>query len=136
MIGVHEKVNAQKYARLLAKAMPRVIQSESENDRAIEFVSRLISKGENIAAEEKVMLELMGRLISDFEERYYKPREAAPSEILEELMAARDLKQKDMLPVFGSKSRVSEAIRGKREISKAQAKALSAFFGVSADLFI
>ncbi|GAC1403196.1 MAG: hypothetical protein NVSMB56_18160 [Pyrinomonadaceae bacterium] len=41
-----------------------------------------------------------------------------------------------MKDLFGSKGRASEAINGKRAISKAQAKALAEFFHVSADLFI
>jgi HTH-type transcriptional regulator / antitoxin HigA len=51
-------------------------------------------------------------------------------------MAANRLKQSDLPPVFGSKSRVSEVVNGKRDISKEQAKKLASFFHVSADLFI
>jgi HTH-type transcriptional regulator / antitoxin HigA len=51
-------------------------------------------------------------------------------------MEDRDLKQIDLAPLFDGRSRVSDALAGKREISKAQAKALAAFFKVSADLFI
>jgi antitoxin component HigA of HigAB toxin-antitoxin module len=41
-----------------------------------------------------------------------------------------------LAPLFGGRSRISDVLSGKREISKAQAKALSAFFKVPADLFI
>jgi len=43
---------------------------------------------------------------------------------------------KDLLPVFGTRGRVSEILSGKRFISKEQAKKLVAFFKVTADLFI
>ncbi|MGI8668669.1 MAG: helix-turn-helix domain-containing protein [Aridibacter sp.] len=86
--------------------------------------------------EESVLLELLGKLIADFEEDFYQPRNALPHEVLTELMNARGLKQKDLIEVLGSKSRVSEAVSGKREISKMQAKSLADYFGVSADLFI
>ena len=43
---------------------------------------------------------------------------------------------KDLLPVFGTRGRVSEALNGKRSISKGQAKKLAAMFKVTADLFI
>ena len=82
------------------------------------------------------MLELLSQLIADFEERYYKPEQATPQEILQELMAARNLEQKDLVEVFGSKSRVPEAVNGKRPFSKAQAKALSVYFNVSVELFL
>jgi HTH-type transcriptional regulator/antitoxin HigA len=41
-----------------------------------------------------------------------------------------------LLPVFGSRSRVSEAVNGKRAISKSQAKRLGEFFSVSPAAFI
>lgn len=51
-------------------------------------------------------------------------------------MEDRGLRQIDLAPLFGVRSRVSDVLAGKRDISKAQAKALSALFKVPADLFI
>ena len=51
-------------------------------------------------------------------------------------MEQNDLQQVDLVKIFGSSGRVSEAVNGKREISKAQAKALGEFFKVSPELFI
>lgn len=136
MIRVAENVNPQKYGRLLSKTLPTIIKTEEENDRAILIVEELLAKGDNLASEETALLELLGKLIADFEENFYRPREASPQEVLIEMMNARGLKQKDLTEVFGSKSRVSEVISGKREITKTQAKALAFFFKVSAELFI
>jgi HTH-type transcriptional regulator/antitoxin HigA len=136
MITVAEKVNPQKYGRLLSKTLPTIIKTEEENDRAILIVEELLAKGDKISSEENALLELLGKLIADFEEKFYQPSEASPQEVLIEMMHARGLKQKDLMEVFGSKSRVSEAVSGKREISKIQAKALADFFKVSAELFI
>jgi len=136
MITVAEKVNPQKYGRLLSKTLPTIIKTEEENDRAILIVEELLAKGGKLSSEENALLELLGKLIADFEEKFYQPREASPQEVLIEMMNARGLKQKDLTEVFGSKSRVSEAVSGKREISKIQAKALADFFKVSAELFI
>jgi len=136
MITFAEKVNPQKYGRLLSRTLPTIIKTEEENDRAILIVEELLAKGDKISSEENALLELLGKLIADFEEKFYQPREASPQEVLIEMMNARGLKQKDLTEVFGSKSRVSEVISGKREISKIQAKALAEFFKVSAELFI
>ncbi len=46
------------------------------------------------------------------------------------------MRQVDLLPVFGSRSRVSEAVNGKRAISKAQAKRLGRLFHLSPAAFI
>jgi HTH-type transcriptional regulator/antitoxin HigA len=132
---VASKIDRKKYGRLLTNALPSVIKTEEENDRAILIVEKLIAKKE-LSFEESTLLELLGKLIADFEERFYRPKDASPQEVLLELMQARDLKQSDLVELFGSKSRTSEAINGKREISKSQAKALAEFFKVSADLFI
>ncbi len=136
MIRVAEKINPQKYGRLLSKTLPTIIKTEEVNDRAILIVEGLLAKGDKLSSEEMVLLELLGKLIADFEEKFYQPREASPQEVLIEMMNARGLKQKDLTQVFGSKSRVSEAVSGKREITKIQVKALAEFFNVSAELFI
>ncbi len=136
MIRVAERINPQKYGRLLSRTLPVIIKTEEENDRVILIVEELLAKGAKLSSEEGVLLELLGKLIADFEEKFYQPRGASPQEVLIEMMNARGLKQKDLRGVFGSKSRVSEAVSGKREITKIQAKALAEFFNVSAELFI
>lgn len=136
MTGVSTNINSQKYGRLLSKALPTIIRTEEENERALLLVEKLFAKGDDLTFEENALLELLVKLISDFEEEHYPIRDATPKEVLVEIMAARGLKQKDLTEVFGSKSRASEAISGKREISKAQAKALAVFFKVSVELFI
>jgi HTH-type transcriptional regulator/antitoxin HigA len=136
MIRIAEEVNPKRYARLLSKTLPTVIKTEEENERAISLVGELLAKGSKLSYEENTLLELLGNLISDFEAKFYQPRDASPREVLVELMNARGLKQADLAEVFGSKSRVSEVINGKREISKTQAKAIAAYFNLSAELFI
>lgn len=137
MINVATKnINSQRYGRLLSKALPTLIKTEDENERSLQVVEKLLAKGPKLTVEENVLLELLIKLIADFEESYYKPRDASAREVLIEIMNARGLKQKDLIEVFGSKSRVSEAVSGKREFSKAQSKALARFLNVSAELFI
>lgn len=136
MSAVISAINPQKYGKLLAKVRPTVIRTEEENDRMLALVEQLMAKGENLTPEEGELLRLLGKLVADFEEEFYHLDEAAPHEVLRELMDARGLKQGDVGQLLGSKGRVSEVINGKRTISKAQAKALAEFFHVSADLFI
>jgi HTH-type transcriptional regulator/antitoxin HigA len=52
------------------------------------------------------------------------------------LLEEKNLRPKDLWPVLGSKSRVSEILSGKRAVSKEQARKLARFFHVSAELFI
>ena len=129
------RLDPRKYGRLLARTLPVVIETEEENKRMLAEVSKLMDK-EELSPEESKLFYLMVRLIEDFEERNYQISASTPQGILRELMDARGLKSSDLLPVLGSKGVASEVIRGKRSISKAQAKALGTFFHVSAELFI
>ena len=56
-------------------------------------------------------------------------------EVLAELMAANNLKQKDLAPLLGSESIVSEVLYGKRELNKQHIEKLSQRFKVSPALF-
>jgi HTH-type transcriptional regulator/antitoxin HigA len=133
---VKSKIDAKKYARLLAASLPAVIETEAENDRLVAVARELMKKGPQRTLEETRLLKLLSHLIQEFEERVYQPRTATPHEVLCELIAANGLKQSDLLPIFGSKGVTSEVVNGKRGISKTQAKALAEFFHVSVDVFL
>ena len=75
-------------------------------------------------------------LIEQYENKVYQMKAIIPLDILHELMSVRQLKQKDIVEIFGSKGITSEVINGKRSISKNQAKALGDFFHVSYSLFL
>ena len=51
-------------------------------------------------------------------------------------MEVRLLRQRDLIPVFGASSVVSDVLNGKRSISKAHARKLAEFFKVPVSLFI
>ncbi len=62
--------------------------------------------------------------------------DAPPYRIVRELMEHQGLRQADLLAVFGSRSVASSVLNGKREISKAHARKLAAFFKLPVGLFI
>jgi HTH-type transcriptional regulator / antitoxin HigA len=125
-----------RYKRLLSQTMPVIIETEAENERMLKVIEKLMDKGEDLSPEEEKLLKLLTRLVEDFEERYYQPREATPLEVLQHLMESREVKQTHLWEVFGSKGIASEVLNGKRGISKTHAKALAEYFRVPADLFI
>lgn len=130
------RIDPVRYRRLLSRAMPVVIETEEENARMLAVAEKLMQKGENLSAEEEKLLKLLARLIEDFEERFYRPNEATPLEVLTHLMEARGVKQSQLWEVFGSKGIASEVLNGKRGISKTHARALANYFHVPAELFI
>ena len=127
----------QKYASLLVGYLPGVITTEEENERAIEFAGQLMKKGANRSPEETRLLDLIVTLIEDFEEKNYPiGNKSDPQVALRELMREHELKQTDMLDIFGSQGVVSQVLNGKREISKAQARRLATRFRLPVDIFI
>ena len=129
-------IDDRKYARVLARVLPRVISSEKEHQRVLAEVERLMDRGEHRGAEEDAALELMVRLIQDYEQEHYPLGDPAPHEMLMYLMEKRGLRQADLLAIFKSRGYVSDIVNGRRSISKAHARDLATFFGVSAALFI
>jgi HTH-type transcriptional regulator/antitoxin HigA len=75
-------------------------------------------------------------VIENFEEKHYTLKGGSPVEVLKELMAANNLKQKDLLDVFGTPSIVSEILHGKRKLTTEHIRRLSRRFHVSAGVFI
>ncbi len=132
-----KKIDLKKYARLVAKVAPLVIETAAEFERADTEVGRRLRKGaDNLSVEEQRLLVLLSRLIEDYEDRTFPVPDSPPHQTLRFLMEQNNLRQADLVQVFGSRGRVSEVVNGRRTISKAQAKALSEFFKVSSELFI
>ena len=129
-------LNRRKYAELLSGTLPRIIENDAELERVAQNVEPLLDKGERRTREEEALCRLLLRLIEDYQQSRPAIPKLMPKEALQALLEARNLRQADLLPIFGSRSRISDAVNGKREISKAQARKLAEFFRVSPDLFI
>jgi HTH-type transcriptional regulator/antitoxin HigA len=125
-----------EYAALLSSTLPAVIRSEAENERCIRLLEELDRKGNRMTAAERRMADLLTLLIEDFEEKHYALKAGSPVDVLNELMQANDLKQKDLLDVFGTPSIVSEVLHGKRHLTTEHIRRLSRRFHVSPEVFI
>jgi HTH-type transcriptional regulator/antitoxin HigA len=128
-------INEKKYAELLAKTLPKVISNDEEFDRMVAQLEALSIPERPLSPEEDALATLLERLIADYDDKFELP-EQPPHEMVKFLMEQRELKQADLVPLLGSRAQVSDLVNGKRGISKAQAKKLSEFFGVSVELFI
>jgi HTH-type transcriptional regulator/antitoxin HigA len=74
-------------------------------------------------------------LIEDFEDKRYRLPRSKPLAVLAFLMEQHELRQKDLVGVFGTPSIVSEVLNGKRELNKDHIKRLSDRFHISPELF-
>ena len=124
-----------EYAELLAQTLPGVIHSEKENEHFISILEGLEHRSQDWTAAEAKIAELLTLLIEEFEDENYQLKAATPIEVLRELMESNDLKQKDLVDVFGAESTVSAVLNGKRDMTKEHIKRLSERFHVSPEVF-
>jgi HTH-type transcriptional regulator / antitoxin HigA len=122
----------EKYA--LEASSPAPITSERQHEKYLSVLDKLASKEHPTNDEEKYAAVLM-TLIEAYEEEHHSIPDAAPVEVLRTLMDANSLRQKDLIPIFGSESIVSEVLHKKRALNKTHIEKLSKRFHVSPAVF-
>ena len=122
----------EKYA--LEVSSPTPIASERQHEEYLSVLDKLASKERPTAEEEKYAQVLM-TLIEAYEEEHDSIPDASPVEVLRALMDANNLRQKDLAPIFGSESIVSEVLHGKRKLNRRHIEKLSKRFRVSPAVF-
>ena len=129
-------INPETYGKLLTKYLPKVITNEIENERALDIAETLSNK-HDITPEEEQILDLLVTLIENFESKQYTfENNSTPLSRLHFLVEANNLKQADLLDIFGSKGIASEVFNGKRQLSKTHAIKLGERFNVDPALFL
>jgi HTH-type transcriptional regulator / antitoxin HigA len=137
MMSATRTVDPKKYARLANRVVVKAIGTEEEYDHMVAAIEQLMDKGEDrLSAEEAALLETMAILVQAYDDRYHPVPPVAPNEMLAYLMETSGRTAKELLPVFGTRGRVSEVLSGRRSISKENAKKLAGMFKVAVDLFI
>jgi HTH-type transcriptional regulator/antitoxin HigA len=121
-----------KYA--LEVGSPTPIASERQHEEYLSVLGKLASK-DNPTSEEEKYAEVLMTLIEAYEEEHHSIPGASPVEVLRTLMDANDLRQNDLVPVFGSESIVSEVLHKKRDLNKTHIEKLSKRFRVSPAVF-
>jgi HTH-type transcriptional regulator / antitoxin HigA len=130
------RFSRSRYAALLSETLPRVIATAEELERLTRQIEPLLDKGARRTPEEEALCCLSLKLIDDYQREHRSIPGMKPHELLQALLEESGKRQAELLPLFGSRSRVSDAVKGKCAISKAQAKRLGEFFSVSPAAFI
>ncbi len=125
---------AAEYATLLSETKPEVVNDEAQNQIYIQHLEQLTSKAMVSAAEEK-LIQLLVVLVEEYENKHHPVPNAGPLDILRHLMEVHELRQKDLVDIFGAESTVSDVLNGKRDITKEQVRRLSRRFHVSPAVF-
>ncbi|WP_440682759.1 helix-turn-helix domain-containing protein [Cysteiniphilum halobium] len=94
--------------------------------------------GDNTQHEYLPILEIIEQHIADYENMHLPELSelTTPNKLVQFLMAEYNLKQKDLVDIFGNQGNVSKFLNGHRQLTLEQVAKLSKRFNLSADAFI
>ena len=115
---------------------PRVIKSEEDYETALAEVERLIALDPAPGTPQADRLELFSTLVETYEIEKFPFEQPDPVDAILFRMEEQGLKQKDLVPFIGSRSRVSEVLARKRQLTVQMIQALSEGLGISARVLV
>ena len=111
-------------------------ETEQQYNKAVGWLDELIDEAsENEAPLIESLIDTLGTLVKDYEDRNIPEPDADPIDCLKFLMEEHNLKPSD-LPAMGGQEVVSDILSGKRPLTVKQIKALSERFNVSPAVFV
>lgn len=113
---------------------PKVIKTESEYDAALARIEKLMDAKPNTAHGDE--LELLSLLIHNYEEKAFPIDRPDPIAAIRFRMEQQGLEPKDLIPFLGSRSRVSEVLSGRRNLSLKMIRALVSGLRIPSDVLL
>jgi HTH-type transcriptional regulator/antitoxin HigA len=113
---------------------PKVIKTTAEHERAIARIEELFTAKPGTPKGDE--LELLILLVETYEAKEFPIDLPDPIEAIRFRMQQANLKQKDLIPIFGSKSKVSEVLNGKRELSLSMIRKLASELGIPTEVLL
>lgn len=114
----------------------KVIRTENQYAAYLNEVEKLISEGPKLNSEDSERLELLTVLLESYENSKYPVETPDPIDAILFRMNEKGLKQADLIPYFGTSSRVSEVLNRKRPLTVQMIRALTIGLGISADTLV
>ena len=121
---------------LLDFSKPHVLRTEAEYDAAIAVIERLLDEDVEPGSEGYDHLEFLSVLVEHYEDERYPMGAVTPQQAVMFMLEQKGLDRSDLNDVMGGKSRVSEFLNGKRELSKSQVEGLRRLLGIPADVLL
>lgn len=112
----------------------RPIKTHRDHVAALKRIDRLMSK--DITTKEEATLEVLGILVSAYEDEHFPIDKPSPIEAIKFRMDQMGLKQVDVGRIIGSKSRASEILSGKRSLTLPMIRSLSEELNIPAEILV
>jgi len=111
----------------------RILKTEQEYNEACERIYSLIRGAEEAIepdSSEGEEVELLSLLVEKYEQEKHLMSAPDPIEAIKFRMEQMNLKQADIAPLFGGKTRVSEVLNGKRTLTLRMITLLNRYLGI------
>lgn len=114
----------------------RIIKTQEQYHRYLDEARRLARRDPYPETPEGARLELLAKLVEDYEKERFKFRKPDPVEAILFRMEEQGLRQKDIAAIVGGKNRASEVLSRKRPLTLAMIRALHEKLGIPPELLI
>ncbi len=115
---------------------PKIIKTEGDYRSYLGEVERLALADPAPESPDGARLELLSLLVEAYEKTRFRFETPSPIEAIQFRMHEQGLRQADLVPYFGSRSRVSEVLAGKRPLTVQMIREISMGLGISADVLV
>lgn len=115
---------------------PSVIKNYDQYKNVLQEAEQLVARDPAAGTSEANRLELLTVLVEDFERRHFAMPSPDPIDAIEHRMGEQGLRQKDLVPLLGSRSRVSEVLARKRPLTVQMIRALNTGLGIPVDALL
>ena len=110
------------------------IRTEEDHVSALKRIEALMCAAPGSVEGEE--LEILATLVDAYEAKYHAIDAPSPVAAIQFRIEQQGLSRKDLEPILGSRSRVSEILAGRRTLSLSMIRRLKYGLGISADLLI
>lgn len=138
-VGSESMPNMTKLTQNIFKTM-RAIENQLQYEEALKKIDLLMAKiGDDHSFDnpEFVMMDRLSELVADYEDQHYAIEIPPLIDLVKLRMYEMGLKQDDLAKLLGvSKSRISEYLKGKRDITLDVAKKLHSQLQIDGDIIL
>jgi HTH-type transcriptional regulator/antitoxin HigA len=114
----------------------RIIKTDEQHRRYLEEARRLAKGDPEPGSNDGARLELLAKLIDDYERERFAFRKPDPIDAILFRMEEQGLRQADIAAIVGGKNRASEILSRKRPLTLAMVRALHQKLGIPSELLI
>jgi len=112
----------------------RPIRNDDDHGRTLAEIERLWGASEGSPEAER--LDVLVTLVQAYEAEHHRLEPPDPIEAIRFRMEQQGLTRKDLEPLIGGRSRISEVLSGKRPLTLAMIRRLRHGLGISADVLV